>query len=250
MKIGVRNDCVAGNSLQEKMQILKELGYDFAELVLSAEAIDNLTSEDIKEYNRISNETGLPFLTTSIGHFPFFADKEPEERKIMVEQVKKVADLTAALGGDVILIATKESGDNIYSCLEIYKNEFRCAADHAWAKGVSIALEPVGGYKTSLLGKLVREIGHPGIGLYYDMGNCMYAGEDPVEQAWAQAPIIKAIHIKGMRETTLSQMPLNGVLKALTINGFEGPGCIEIASKDGTNAHLESAIKILRGIGY
>lgn len=250
MKIGVRDDCVAGTSLQEKMRILKEMGYDFMELVLKPDMIDNLSPEEIRNYHRMVNETGLPFMTTSVGHFTNFAAKAFEDRKLILAQIKKVIDLTFGLGGSVILMASKESTDDINVYWEIYRDELKEVADYAQERGVSLALEPVHGFKTSVLGKLIRKIAHPAVGLYYDMGNCIYAGEEPVEQLRALADIVKAIHIKGIREITVSEMPLYAILKILNTRGFSGPGCIEIASKDGSNTHLVGVLKILRNLGY
>lgn len=250
MKIGVRDDCVAGSCLREKMKVLKSIGYDFAELVLKPDMIDSLDGQAARNYNRLANETGIPFITTSIGHFTHFASKPREERNLILEQIKKAIDLTAALGGDVILMASMESTTEIYSYLGIYKDELKETADYGWERGVSLALEPVGRFKTAILGRLIREIGHPGIGLYYDMGNCIYGGEDPVEQARTTVDIIKAIHIKGGENMELAEMPLYAIIKILRNGGFNGPGCVEIASNDGTNTHLESALGMLKGIGY
>lgn len=246
MKIGVRDDCIAGCSLQEKMWVLKGLGYDFMELTFTPEMIDNLTKEDVRNYQRMVNETGIPFITTSVGHFPGFATMTIEKRKVILEQLKKVIDITALLGGEVILLATKESSDDVNEYCDIYKNELKEIADYAQERNIYLALEPVGRFKTNVLGKLVRKIEHPAIGLYYDMGNCIFAGEEPVEQLRVWVDIVKAIHIKGAREISVNEMPLYAILNILNKKGFSGPGCIEIGPKDGSNTHLADVLKVLQ----
>lgn len=250
MKIGVRDDCIAGNSLQGKMWVLKDMEYDFMELALKPEMIDNLTPEDIRSYQRMVNETGIPFITTSVGHFTNFAAMAFDGRKVILAQIKKVIDLTSLLGGNVILMATKESTDDINTYWEIYKNELKEVADYAQERDISLALEPVGRFKTRVLGELIKKIAHPAVGLYYDMGNCIFAGEEPVEQLNAWADIVKAIHIKGAREISVNEMPLYAILKILNTRGFSGPGCIEIEPKDNSNTHLADVLKMLRNLGY
>jgi sugar phosphate isomerase/epimerase len=250
MLIGVRNDCTAGANLMEKMQALKELHYDFLELALKPEEVEALDRETVEEYRAVSDETGLPIYTTSMGHFPFFAQKSEDERKSIVGQIRKMIDLTEALGGRVILLASKEESEDTKDYLSIYRHELKNAADYAAEKGIALALEPVGRFKSSALDRLVREIGHEAIGMYYDMGNCIYGGEDPVDQIRKSVDIAKAIHIKGAMDISLDQMPLNQILQVLRSAHYSGPGCIEIGSKDGTNQHLADAIKLLRTLDY
>ena len=49
--------------------------------------------------------------------------------------------------------------------------------------GITLAMEHVGWYKPAHLARLVRAIDHPAIRIYFDMGNCLYVGENPLEQA-------------------------------------------------------------------
>ena len=132
----------------------------------------------------------------------------------------------------------------------LYFEELKNVADYARDKGVTLALEPVGLIKPSTIDKLVREIAHPAIRMYYDMGNCLYGGEDPVEQARLSADITAAIHIKGAMETSLLEMPLREILEIFAQAGFAGAGCLEIGPDDDTNKHLEEAISALRKLGY
>lgn len=256
MKVGVRSNSIIGDTLGERLKILKKLGYNFAELVLTAESVDNLNlDEDSKKYNKVSNEAGIPFTTTSFGPFSRFGSKSFDERKLTLDRVKKIIDLTALLGGEVILLAAFENTDDIYTYLGIYKGELIDIADYAFKKEIYLALEPVGGFKTSVLSNLVWEIGHPSVGLYYDMGNCMYAGEDPVVQLRAALDITRAIHIKGgynkdETQMSLSETPLYPLLKVIKKGEKDVPTCVEISAEDGTNKHLIEALEILRNIGW
>lgn len=195
MKLGVRNDCVLGADLRDKMNILKALGYDFVELALKEDQVENLSTEQIEELKAVASGTKMPIKQTSMGHFPLFATKEPAERDRLVRHIERFVDLTSKLGGDVILLATKEPSDDVSSYAPIYSRELENVADYAQEQGVTLALEPVGRIRSSTIDKLVREIAHPAIRMYYDMGNCLYGGEDPVEQAQLSADITAAIHV-------------------------------------------------------
>ena len=250
MLLGVRNDCIFGTDLVDKGKAIKDLGYDFLELALRVEEIRSLNLSQIETFKAAAKEAGLPIKQTSLGHFPMFAAKEVEERKAILEDIRTMIDLTHALGGDVMLVATKEESEDIQDYVSTYVSELKSVADYAQTKGVVLALEPVGRVKPSVIDGLIRAIEHPAVGMYYDMGNCLFGGEDPVEEAKRSADITRAVHIKGAMETALSEMPLQEILEVFIKADFQGAGCLEIGPRDESNKHLEDAIKLLRSLGY
>ena len=183
MKLGVRNDCMVGETLKEKMITLRSLGYDFLELAFSREEIERLDMEAMEMYKQLVVETGVPICNTSIGELLFFYEKNETEKKAVLDAIRKIIDLTHHVGGNVILLASKENSNQLETYSAVYREGLKEVADYALEKGVTLALEPVGRFRPSVLDALVREINHPAAGLYYDMGNCLYGGEDPVEQA-------------------------------------------------------------------
>ena len=251
MELGVRNDCIAGESLEEKMNEIKDMGYDFLELALKEKEIESLSEEDINKYCSLSDRVNFPIKQTSMGHFSLFTDKSKKERKTIISHIKKMVDLTESLEGDIILLASKEESEDVDSFAEIYKEELKEAADYAEQKNIQLALEGVGYYKLSLIDKLVRTINHPAVGMYYDIGNCIYGQEDPVKQLNKSVDIMIALHIKGTKEIPLAQMPLKKIIRIINNSNYQGRGCLEIAPvSDDTNFHLLKAIKLLKKIGY
>ncbi len=250
MLLGVRSDCIVGNTLEERIDVVRELGYDFLELVLSQERTANLTRFDITYYRQLREKVGFCIPQTSFGLFKGFGSKEDDDQKDTVNRLRQFVDLTAALDGDVVLVACCEDSQDIESYLPAYQLGFLEAADHAADQGVMLALEAVGHYPPSLVDRLVRKLEHPNVKMYYDMGNCLYGNEDPLESIRLSIDLTAAVHIKGGPDSSLADMPLGDILEVLQDHSYQGRGCLEIPPPDGTNSHLRDALGLLRSTGY
>lgn len=249
MELGTRGDCVAGNSLEEKLSAAKIAGCDFFELPVKIELIDELDGGRMDAIRESAEKAGLPIKNASMD-FKGFAALTAEERRHCLARVRKLIDLNSLCGGGIILLASREEGIPMESYQAVYKEEMQDVADYAGEKGVTLSLEPVGRIKPSIIDNLVREISHPSIRMYYDMGNCLYGGEDPLEQAELSADITAAIHIKGGPDNSLSDMPLEEILRVFENVEYSGRGCLELSPDDGGNSHIEKALDMLRRIGY
>jgi sugar phosphate isomerase/epimerase len=250
MLIGAREECVAGGQdIPEKLAILKRLGYDFLELSLSREQIARLGPDSPGEYLAAIERTGLPILSTSLGGFGNFAAATPEGQAVIVASIRAMLRFTAAIGADAMLLATTEEGDNPAAYAEVYREALRPLGDEAARLGITLAMEHVGWYKPAHLARLVRSIDHPAIRIYFDMGNCLYVGENPLEQARICAPLTAQLHIKGGPVAPLAAMPLVAVRDILAAAGFQGRGCLEIES-GAAERPLAEARGLLKMAGY
>jgi len=249
MLLGARQGCVAGESLAQKMEILRGFNYDFLELALSKEEIRSLTDDEEASYRQLIEDTGLPILSTSMGHFPGFAAQPAEERRAILDDLRKFIAFTRAIGGDTVLVAIAEQSTEIHEYISVYRDELTAVADEAQAAGVTLAFEHVGRFKPYTLAKLVKALGHPALGVYFDMGNCLYVGENPIEQARICAPVTAQLHIKGGPTAPLAAMPLVEVREILEDAGFQGRGCLEIPPME-RNPHLPEARALLKMAGY
>ena len=250
MLIGARQDCVAGGQdVSEKMAILRRMGLDFLELAMTREEIAGIASLPVDTYVAAVEQTGLPIRSTSMGHFGGFGTMEPAARAEIVDQIRGLIDWTRAIGADAILLATREDGTHVEEYAGVYHEMLLPVADAARDAGVTLCLEHVGWYKPHVLAKLVEAIGHPAIGIYFDMGNCLYVGESPLEQARTCAPLVAQLHIKGGPTTPLGAMPLQHVREILEGAGFRGRGCLEIEPRAG-DRHLAEARGLLKMAGY
>ncbi len=84
--------------------------------------------------------------------------------------------------------------------------------------------------------------------LFFDIGNCLYAGADPVADLRALLPLVAQVHLKGGPDTPLAAMPLREVREVLRAGGFAGRCALEIESPKGRQS-LRDAVSVLRMYG-
>jgi len=242
---------------RRKWLVLKDLGYDFLELPLRNEEIDSVNEQYISYICNLIRDVDFPIKSTSMSIWKFVSQsKSKESRQIVIKRIMKMIDLSEKCGADVILLATCEDIPfNEY--VDIYREELKKPADYAKDRGITLALEHVGPYKPSVLEKLVRAINHEAVKVYFDIGNCIWQGEDLIERIHAMADLIAQIHIKGVKRTEikaelvpLSEMPLVKIRNALMMHNYRGRGCLEIRPGEGNNEPLKEALRILRQSGY
>lgn len=252
MELGARTGCVFADTLRDKMLVLKNLGYDFLELPLKRDEVEAMNDEYMASIRRLSEDVGFPIRSVSMGHFGGFAGQYKDEatRPKILEHILKMIDLSGGCEANIILLATNEKEMPFNEYVDIYVEGLGTPADYAEERGIVLALEHVGSYKPSTLEKLVRAINHDAVKVYLDIGNCLWQGEDPVEQARNMGDIVAQLHLKGMRDTTLAQMPLVEVREAFERHGYRGRGCLEIPSGTTNNDPLKEALVVLRRAGY
>jgi sugar phosphate isomerase/epimerase len=256
MEIGCYSAAVIGDTLEAKLQALKDLGYDFLELTLPQETVDTLDDAAMAEIAATSDRTGLPIRSLSLGAFTNFAAacRDDATRPAKLETVSRAIRLAKRCGADVILCASwePEGGPGI---LEQYVEHLPPLADQAVESGVRLALEHIGSsrFLNSPAGvrKLARAVNHPAVGVYYDIGNAMHAGEDPVAAIPKLGPLIFQLHVKGIGDRPLERMPLDAVLEELEAIGYTGRAATEVFDRDATdNTFLANALKTLRAHGF
>lgn len=249
MLIGSRQECIAGaDDIAGQLAVLKRFEYDFLEVALGRDAIRALDADSPTPYREAIERTGVPVLSTSMS-FANFAAGSPEERAAAAADVRAMLTFTAAIGADAILLATTEEGDDPLAYAEVYRESLLPIAREAADLGIMLALEHVGWYKPWRLATLVRAIDHPNVRIYFDIGNCFYVGENPLEQAEVCAPLTGQLHLKGGPVAPLAAMPLVAVREVLAAAGFAGRGCLEIDSgRD--NRPLAEARGVLKMAGY
>ncbi len=251
MRIGVRPDSVAGGSdLPGKMAILARMGYDFFELPLARQEIATLTGGAAAHFRAASEQTGLPILSTSMGHFTDFAALLPDDAAEIAWHIRTMIAFTIGVGADTLLLATREMGDEAETFAH-YRAHLLPVAEYARAAGVTLALEHVAPYTPAALARLVAALDHPAVRIYFDTGNCLQVGENPVTQARICAPYTAQLHLKHGPVLPLGAMPLREVRETLEAAEFAGRGCLEILRGDDERERpLWEARGILKMAGY
>jgi sugar phosphate isomerase/epimerase len=255
MELGVYSGCIVGDSLRDRFVALKEIGYDFLEYQVSPEDVAAIDAGFIDQMRGLSEEVGMPVRSTSMGPFSGFGAASVQGRQEeRVAQVRRVVDLTTGVGGDVALLASWEpEGLDPAAVTAAYVAGLRACGEYAASRGVRLAVEHIGSSKfentPSGLARVLRRVAHPAVGMYFDIGNSMHAGQDPLEALADVGPLVVQIHFKGYRaERPLPQMPLTAIRDALTAAGYTGRGAVEIGGKE-NNDHLRAALTTLRAAG-
>lgn len=261
MLIGVRDDCVTGTCLESKMATLKQLGYDFVELVVNPSILDELSGSETEEkyypkqalrkLNLAVANTGLPIMSVSVSIMGEYAKKSPEERAEIRHRLCQCVNLASAVGAQTLLIATCEFDIDFAEVAALYKTELQGVLDLALEKNVRMCFEPVWRCPTAYVIMLVRAIEHPAAYIYYDMGNCLHFGEDPIAALLDCIAHVGAVHIKPApgKDMTLGEMPLSGILSILKDGAFSGVGVIEMNGGE-DNKVLSDALTILDKLNW
>lgn len=256
MEIGCYSAAVVGKTLKAKLQAVQEIGYDFLELALAQEDVDALNAATIEEIVSDSEAVGLPIRSLSLGAFSGFAAacKEETSRASKLETVTRAIELASWCGAGVVLCASwePEGGPDV---LERYKTYLPPLAERAAEKGVKLALEHIGSsrFLNSPTGvkRIAQAVNHPAVGVYFDIGNSLHAGEDPVVAIPKLGSHIFQVHLKGIGDRPLERMPLDAIREELTTIGYNGRAATEVIQSDATdNGYLADALRTLRVHGF
>lgn len=256
MEIGCYSHAVIGATLRDKFEALRSIGYDFLELALRQEDVDALDDAAMQEIVRTSEAVGLPIRSLSLGAFTSFAAacKEDASRAAKFETVNRAIELAHRCGAGVILCASwePEGGPGV---LERYVTYLPLLADRAAERGIRLAIEHIGGsrFLNSPAGvrKIAGAVNHKAVGVYFDIGNAMHAGEDPVAAIGKLGDLLFQVHLKGIGDRPLERMPLDAVLEELEAIGYTGRAATEVIQRDATdNQFLADALRTLRAHGY
>jgi sugar phosphate isomerase/epimerase len=256
LEIGCYSAAVVGETLKAKLEALKEIGFDFLELTLGQDAVDALDGARMDEIARTAKDVDLPIRSLSLGAFSGFADacKDEATRAAKLQTVTRAIELAACCGASVILCASwePEGGPEV---LERYRTYLPPLADRAAQHDVRLAIEHIGGsrFLNSPTGvrKIAQAVNHPAVGVYFDIGNAMHAGEDPVAAIPKLGDLLFQLHVKGIGDRPLERMPLDAVLEELEGIGYTGRVATEVMLRDATdNGFLVEALQTLRAHGY
>jgi sugar phosphate isomerase/epimerase len=156
-----------------------------------------------------------------------------------------------------------EAGDSAFeSALSVLVPACREIAQHAASLGISSSVENHGRFvqHADRVARLVEEVAHPGFGVTLDIGNSLFAPQDPVRAAQRLAPYAITVHVKdfeilpresaraaeeGLWETYPSgpfvrgsvigegDLDVPGCLNSVVRAGFDGPFVVEFEGPSG-----------------
>ena len=258
MQIGVCASCVVGKDLEAQMAELKRIGYDFIEPAWKGdEDHAKLGTAMGRELKKLGGRTGCPVLSAIHGSFVDLglrlrAGQQAKELDILT----RCCETLAAAGGSVLL-CPNWAGENGEDFDKLYIEFLREAAVKARGFQVALGIEhiPRSKYRNTavLVYELAERVNRENVGVYYDIANGLYAGEDNAASARCVAPRVNQFHVKDYNkgEIPLEKMPLKEVQAVFGKDGFRGRVAVELGPQGATgNAHLERALRTLRENGY
>lgn len=165
MKIGCQDVLLPGNSIKERFELAKEIGFEGIEvrgrILLEEEG-------KIKEYKKASEEVGIEISSICAGYRNFLLEGEPENRRKAREDIKKLLEIGSELGA-IGLIVVPIFGRPQISDLSPYKNAVELEkelllsqlpeiVEFAEKVKCCILLEPLNRYETHFLNRLSQAV--------------------------------------------------------------------------------------------
>ena len=222
----------------EKLNAVKELGYDFMELSIDADHTDRLdwTDAEINSLLEKSKKYNIPFHTLALSAnrgWPL-GSKDEKTREYGKELLKKAVILAKKLDAGIVQVATydvyDEEGDDETD--RLFLESIRECAQTAAQYEVTLGLETMDlPYADSVkkCKRIVDEIASPWIKIYADTGNIASAGYDFANEINGDIDIIVAVHLKDSRPGVVRHVvhgtgivDFDTVFQALNENEFQG----------------------------
>lgn len=261
MEIGSCAGQVIGADLAAKMDALHAIGFDFIEPAWKEDDLPLLGETFGAELRKLGARTGCPVRSAILGTFPDIGKRlrTIESRAAERDAIMRACETLAAAGGDVLLLPNW-AGENAPDYDGLYTAFLREVGEQAARLNVRLGIEhiPSSKYRNTAVQvyDLAVAVDLANVGVYFDIANGLYIGDDAVESARTIAARVVQFHVKGFPRggRPLEAMPLQTVREILVSAGFRGRVATEIdpvgEASEQTNAHLTAALATLRTNGY
>ena len=193
--------------------------------------------------------------------YPDFTNPDPVQRRRELAYFKADIDLTDALGIPYLRVLAGQAhpGVNPDDGINWAIENIRACAEYADQTGVTLVYEDHGKpgawdyidmtFQPDRFLRVVEGIKDTSVGINFDIGNIVAAGEEPVPIIEKILPKIRTIHVTDMAaygkfEPVLigtGAAPLKESFRALKEGGFDGWVCIEEASFTGEDGIRKAA---------
>jgi sugar phosphate isomerase/epimerase len=241
VSLGARTDCVEFLQPDERIPEIARLGFDFVEAVTTLAAVDR----EVPRYQRSAERQGLRIRSLSVGDFvrvPALSGAELAEAEA---RLRDVPGLAASVGADVMLLPVRIPARDEQGAADAYRAIIAAVLDDARQRQVTLALEFVARTTPAAAAALVESVDDPAVRLYFDIGNCLFCGRNPLAELPRFLPLTACIHVKGGPRTVLAAMPLGAVSALLANAGYRGRLCLELHEPTGRDDVLD-AVAVLQ----
>lgn len=204
MKYGIVAAGRFGDDIEDAFRIASEIGFDGLEIpfiALDYETELIWSAQGVARLRELSAQYNLEMPSCMGGRYNRrgFPDDDPSVREEAIELMLHLIGRCSQAGIGRILVAffgdqALTSDERIRRAVEA----MRVCAPEAESHGVTLALEGTVDAQAWL--RMIDEIASPAMGVYYDVGNAVWAGLDgPAElRTLDRAGVLAQIHIKDM----------------------------------------------------
>jgi len=256
MRYGLMSSAMPG-PYEEVIGRAGEIGFDGVELDVGAEYEENLLwrPEGRAKIRRLLSQAGLELASVCLGTFwrYSFADPDASVRERAQRFTRDAIAWCAELGAGVILvpITPGAEGEDQATARSAWIEELRKAAPHAQEKKVRLAVENVGrgsGRTADALLEIVAAVDSPYVRVYYDFGNGLMLGGDPVAEIERLGERIVQVHAKDPKGEYMGegQVEMAAVKAALERVGYDGYLVLETPPTDDPVAAAARNLGFLR----
>lgn len=258
MKIGIRDGCLQ-QPWPAAFEMAARVGFDGLELDLGADYAETMLwhVEGRRKLHEIIGASGLELASFCTGvcwtYSP--ASNDPAVRDRIQDMLATTCEHAAEFGVTWILVPVTpgEEGVSHETGTERWIAMMAALAPRAAALGVVLCLENVGrGYGKSAaeLAHMVDTVASAGLKTYYDVGNALAFGNDPVAEIRFLADRLGEVHIKEREADLLGEgvVPIPGCLAALREVGYDDWLVLETNPTADPEAAARHNLAYLRGL--
>lgn len=237
-------------------QAAATVGFDGVELgVNAAEAISSALWQGATRSSlaAASKQSGVETASLCIHGWGLYAatpETHEDARKVALQSVEYAAEL----GAKVILVPLAAPTAMSYEdAADAWVAALKAVGPAAAEAGVVLAMESVGRTHTQSaerFEKLLERTEGIGVGIYYDVGNALYQGFDPIGDIRRLGEKITQVHVKQPGKYLLADGPLHmaKLMETLQEVGYDGYLVLETATLDDAVASARSNLQFLRSV--
>ncbi len=255
MKYGLMSGCLPG-SYEHLIQECGKIGFDGVELDVGADYEQNMlwSAEGRKTIKRLLSEQKMALASVCLGTFwtYSFANPEAAVRQRAQGFTSDAIRWCAELGAKVILVPiTPGAPDEGEEAPQRWIEELRKVAPLAQQQGVTLAVENVGrgcGKTADALLRIANGVNAPSVQVYYDFGNGLSLGGDPIAEIRTLSGRIAQVHAKdpGGQYLGEGRLDLPAVSAALKGIGYDRWIVLETPATDDPPAAAARNLAFLR----
>lgn len=227
MKIGAMQGVLGGQ--EPLLETANAMGFEGVELYFGDATDKTTVPERRRETKAEAAAAGIEIPSLCIGSLNRggFSSDDEETRRRALELVRASLDAAEELGAKVILVpfffaAAPHSDQEIQRVVD----HFREVAPEAESRGLTLGYE--GELPADAVRDLLTRIDSPAVRCYYDIGNAVWLGHDPLQELRQLQDVICQVHVKEFTEKLNDKplgegnVPIPEAAEALREIGYDG----------------------------